>query len=851
MSGRVQIPNSVPVGVPIGPSGSVPGAIPTPEPQAGPSFGVYSQIHQSSGTRSPYINMQPSINRAGSGVVNPPAPRQSVNPTVGGPRPVSPLSNRPTYGLTRPSTTTNNLGQFARPSINTPVGQKTAPPKVFSYGMTRPEVRTFPGVNGSSLRKTPVSRPISYGMTREGWEAAQRAQAARMARSPGVTVPASLPSLGGRSLSRTASPALRALGAGYRAVAPAIPYIAAGLDFAMGVGSGESVGQAGAGALGGLAGGLAGAQAGAALGTLLLPGVGTIAGGIIGGAIGGYGGGWLADRLYDTLFPNDALPDLNQPIERGPAPPFYGGQAAGIKYNVNLHFEYDNLVQGGVVDKPNGGGTFYGPIGYPEIGSYIDSFNRDTWYIGFSHGIQNSTAIGFFTPWVGVKTNASKPRLISFSVARTDGQPDVGGNLSPIPGTPDQPSLAPITAPYPTVFPATGTPTQLPTLSPSSPPDPFTPQSPVVPSNPLAPSAPPTPTTTPTLAPPADAQRGNTPIWNPIAALPFGIPAIIPATLGGRGSYPTLWRPPSITSSITTGGGAGATSPNPVCRFIADPHTPAINGRTQQMEIVQLAIQAYQTQMLTQVDTKLGPQVEGGVTGYLKKFWKWFHVDRIMNLLTFWVTVHNAIMLSNNIGQTLFGAFDIVFEIFGNQLKDDDGADISTSEWVGDQINDALKSVFGDQNVETVKGVWTKANRIYQATANIANAVQSMMYSITEGLEAVGKYVALIGNAAKRFGVVAEGAYGWMNVNPNFRTNKFFKILDGLQEGAEALEVVAGETQNIIQMKDEILTQKDELKNLIKEEEDGKKEEEDDSKKESVYPAAAAIKESNLIKPEE
>jgi hypothetical protein len=217
------------------------------------------------------------------------------------------------------------------------------------------------------------------------------------------------------------------------------------------------------------------------------------------------------------------------------------------------------------------------------------------------------------------------------------------------------------------------------------------------------------------------------------------------------------------------------------------------------MEIVQLAIQAYQTQMLTQVDTKLGPQVNGGLSGYLKKFWQWFHVDRILNLLTFWTTIHNAMMLSNNIGQTLFSAFDIVFEMFGNELKDDEGNGISTSEWVGTQIDNALKAVFGDQNVDTVKAVWTRANRIYQAAANIANAIQSMMYSLIEAMEAIGKYVALIGNAAKRFGVVAENAYGWMNVNPNFRTNKFFKVLDGVQEGAEMIEVVAGETQNIVQ----------------------------------------------------
>jgi hypothetical protein len=208
-------------------------------------------------------------------------------------------------------------------------------------------------------------------------------------------------------------------------------------------------------------------------------------------------------------------------------------------------------------------------------------------------------------------------------------------------------------------------------------------------------------------------------------------------------------------------------------------------------------------------------------------------------------------MLSNNIGQTLFSAFDIVFEMFGNELKDDEGNQISTGEWVGGQIDNALKAIFGDQNVDTVKAMWTRANRIYQAASNIVNALQSMIYSVIEGLEAIGKYVALIGNAAKRFGVVAERAYGWMNVNPNFRRNKFFKVLDGLQEGAETIETVAGEVQNIVQLKEEIQTQKSELSQLLSEGEDDKKTEENESKKSSVYPQAALVRDSDLIRPEE
>lgn len=219
------------------------------------------------------------------------------------------------------------------------------------------------------------------------------------------------------------------------------------IDLGVGIVQGDSLPRAASGAIGSTSGGFAGAYIGGALGAgigSIIPVVGTAAGAAIGSFVGGWIGGQIGGDAFrgafDALFPN-ATEDQKKGLTPNPGViPFYGGQSAGIKYNVTMHFEYDALASGQVVDKPNGGGTFYGPIGYPEIGSYIDSFNRDTWYIGFSRGIQNSTAIQLFIPWVGVKNQNSKPRLISFSVARTDGQPDTGGNLAAIPTTPIAPS---------------------------------------------------------------------------------------------------------------------------------------------------------------------------------------------------------------------------------------------------------------------------------------------------------------------------------------------------------------------------------------------------------------------------
>jgi hypothetical protein len=206
-------------------------------------------------------------------------------------------------------------------------------------------------------------------------------------------------------------------------------------------------------------------------------------------------------------------------------------------------------------------------------------------------------------------------------------------------------------------------------------------------------------------------------------------------------------------------------------------------------------------------------------------------------------------MLSNGIAQTLFGAFDIVFQVFKFSLKDDEGNEISTGDWVGSKFDEFFKDIFGDETVDEWRYQWNRYNRIYQAAANIVNAVQSIMYSVLEALEVVGKYVAKIGNAAKKYGVFVERCYEWMNPNLNFRQNKFFKRLEQIQEAVESVEIVAGEVLNIVEMREEIIRQKDELQNLITDKEREIQQEHSAGVKESVPPLAPSISESDETPP--
>ncbi|MFK0735531.1 MAG: hypothetical protein ACIWVG_31095, partial [Gloeotrichia echinulata HAB0833] len=183
--------------------------------------------------------------------------------------------------------------------------------------------------------------------------------------------------------------------------------------------------------------------------------------------------------------------------------------------------------------------------------------------------------------------------------------------------------------------------------------------------------------------------------------------------------------------------------------------------------------------LLKTINDKLGEQLPDGIGGKLTRLSKWLHLDRALNILIWWQTLHNAYMLSSNLGQTLTGMISNVLAVFG--IKDAEGSPLDIGEILGGQFDNLAKSVLGESQWGSIKAEWKKWNRIYQAAANLMNSIQSIGYSILSALEVVGSWVAFIGNALRKFGKVGDDAYRWMNPSPNFQ-NKFFTTLEKAED---------------------------------------------------------------------
>jgi hypothetical protein len=296
----------------------------------------------------------------------------------------------------------------------------------------------------------------------------------------------------------------------------------------------------------------------------------------------------------------------------------------------------------------------------------------------------------------------------------------------------------------------------------------------------------------------------------------LGILPLIPARAADaiKPSIPTI---PEITTAtgtamcnnLKTGCGKNAIN-DAVSNVTGNANTNAANI----LGAVNAVGQGADLALLGVINSKLGEQLPGGIGGKLTRFAQWAHLDRALNIMVFAATIHNAAMLSNNLGQTLLSLIGNLLGVVG--LKDAEGQAFDIGSVISKGIEGLIKGAVGEENYKTLDATWKRANRIYQAAANLLNSIQSLSASILSALEVVGQWNAKVGNALKRFGVVGEKAYTWMNPNVNFQ-NKYFTALENATNVISQVDQVASEVLSIKETIGQIADQKKELNDSLKE----------------------------------
>ncbi len=431
------------------------------------------------------------------------------------------------------------------------------------------------------------------------------------------------------------------------------------------------------------------------------------------------------------------------------------------------------------------------------------------------------------SPTPGVSTGAPNPAPTP--AAPIPGMPRIQEPtiLNPRPGTPPLPFVGnPLPAPAPL------TPNPL-TPNPLTP-NPLTPN-PLTP-NPLAPSpfipnpgtGSPEPQVPPTPSPPTTPAPAPTPIddfreelnryLGPIAVATAGITALVqPERLREAANAATC-------ESFAPGGCNAPIANNASSAAANSANNNALLAQIMaSLQVLQAAFMVPILAGVNLINTKLGPVMAGvnGIGGFLARTAEAAKLDKVLGAMNTVLLLHNAAMLSRNLGSTLGDLTSQALTTIG--IKDSEGAGIDVNEILGKQANSFMESLVGAQVWAGTKASWNKASSIISSATNIMYTVRSMFDFTREILEWTAENTGKIGNALKRFRVVGENAYKWLPERVTVQ-NRFTRQIDRIREGTDSLDDAAsslsgvlGEVQSIQQEYADLQEQKQKFDKNISE----------------------------------
>lgn len=220
-------------------------------------------------------------------------------------------------------------------------------------------------------------------------------------------------------------------------------------------------------------------------------------------------------------------------------------------------------------------------------------------------------------------------------------------------------------------------------------------------------------------------------------------------------------------------------------------------------------------------------RIEGqadGLRGRVKRILDRLQIMRILNLMGAIASIHNAAMLSRNLGETLGEATSSVLNAIGRTtgfMSAEESIDVN--QILGESFNGFMESTLGSEVWAGTKANWNRANRILSSASQIVWSIRSIADSQRAITEWIAENTGKIGNALKRFGVVGENAYGWMPEKVTARTpfqkkiDDFREGVDNLEDAASSLSSVAGEVISIQDEKQQLKQQWEEFNKVVKE----------------------------------
>lgn len=227
------------------------------------------------------------------------------------------------------------------------------------------------------------------------------------------------------------------------------------------------------------------------------------------------------------------------------------------------------------------------------------------------------------------------------------------------------------------------------------------------------------------------------------------------------------------------------------------------NDKVDALDAANALANAEQLKQLGIINNKLGEQIpNGGIGAKLSRFINWSVGDRVVGMMSMIASVHNAFMLSNNVGQTLFSILDNLGNIGSLILKPDGDANINSGEWVTSNLDSLFSTMLGAEVWTSVKASYKAANNIFSTSSNMYDNLRSIHNDSQELLNMVRRDTAELGNALVEEGVISED--NWDIRDPKVKIKS--KSLVRLQRMNEGLEALDNKLEAIEQMTSTLLS---------------------------------------------
>ena len=190
-------------------------------------------------------------------------------------------------------------------------------------------------------------------------------------------------------------------------------------------------------------------------------------------------------------------------------------------------------------------------------------------------------------------------------------------------------------------------------------------------------------------------------------------------------------------------------------------------------------------------------------------------VDRTLAVMNLATNIHNAAMLTRDIGETLGSVVDNVISLSPLRFTNSEGSQVQFTDFIGSNFRSFLVSVLGAENYVSLVLQWQKANTIYHSAMGVLNTTQSMIDPISSAVEYGMENVSKIGNSLKEDGVVSENAYPAMDETIRARRVNRFERLNDTLEGAENIASnLSSVTSSAVSIKEDYRQLREDSKDL-------------------------------------